>query len=115
MDPTLEALWAQLIEKWDDDTLHGKFLAYAQNTKQLGVAAGLYRSVTKQDSPYRISPNQLADAQKRLAGVAMLAVMDLDSHKSDPTDARGTWIVRVAGLAVVLGLFSALILLLLRR
>ena len=115
MDPTLEALWGQVVDNWDDDVRHGKFLAYAQQTKQLGVAATFYKAVGKPDFPYRISQNQLVDAQKRLAGVATLAVMDLDANKSDGGKTQGMWVVRIVGLTVVLGLFSALIWLLLRR
>jgi hypothetical protein len=113
VDPTLEALWGQVVESWDDDGRHGAFLSYAQQTKQLGQAAGLYKSMISEDSPYRISANQLVDAQKRLAGVSMLAVMDLDNNKTDSTSSQAMWIVRLVGVTVVFCLFGALLWLLL--
>ncbi len=115
VDPTLEALWLSVVEEWGDDERHGKLLAYAQQTRQLGDVAGLYRRVNEDGSPYRVSADHLIDAKKRLAGVAMLAVMDLDSTKSDATDVRGQHIVRIIGFVVVLGLFAALGWLLLQR
>ena len=115
VDPTLEALWQQVIDDWDEDERHGKFLAYAQQTKELGDAARLYRSVTEEGSTHRLSEDQLLDAKKRLAGVAMLAAMDLDSQKSDPTEVPGRLAVRVVGYVIVLGLFAALAWLLLQR
>lgn len=115
VDPTLEALWAQVVDDWDDDERHGKLLAYAQQTKQLGEAAALYRRVTQPDSPYRVSENQILDAKKRLLGVATLAVMDLDAQRSEPVNRKHQWAVRVAAAIVMFAMLGAAGYLLLRH
>ncbi len=114
-DPTFDALWQQVVDDWDDDARHGKFLAYAQASGALGRAASRYKSVTTTDSPYRISDKHLEDARKRLAGVAMLAVMNLDAGRSEPVNPKHQWGVRIFAIVVVLALFGALAYLYLQR
>jgi hypothetical protein len=113
-DPTFDALWNQVVEDWDDDGKHGKFLAYAQQARMLGEAASRYRSAADAGSPYRLSESRLVDAQKRLAGVATLAVMDLDANKSSHVSGEHNKTVRVAAILVMLFLVGALLFLFLR-
>jgi hypothetical protein len=102
VDPTLEALWKRVVENWDDDGQHGKLVSYAQQNKLLGEAAALYKeAATVEGSPYRLSVAQGEDAKKRLAGIAMLAVMDLDASKTDPTVSRGMKIIRVVAASIL--------------
>jgi len=103
VDPTLRALWDRVLEDWDDDARHGKLVGYAQQNSLLGDAAGLYRQASMEDgSPYRLSGAHIADAKKRLGGIAMLAVMDLDSAKAEPPSMKGVWVLRIIAGAILI-------------
>jgi hypothetical protein len=108
VDPTLEGLWKQVLDAWDDDVLHGKLISYAQTADCLGQAAALYKSVAHTaDSPYRLSPAQVQDAKKRLNGITMLAVMTLEAGKSEPGPPKGLFWVRA--IAAVLFIATAIL------
>lgn len=107
MDPTLESLWKQVVDAWEDDALHGKLVSYAQQSDRLGEAAALYkRAATAEGSPYRLSATQVADAKKRLNGITMLAVMHLEASKTEsgpPSSLR--WVKAAAALLLVVAAF----------
>ncbi len=114
MDPTLEALWKQVVDAWDDDALHGKLISYAQTADRLGEAAALYKSVAHtEDSPYRLSPAQIQDAKKRLNGITMLAVMHLEAGKTEKGPPKGLFWVRA--VAAVLFVATAVLVVLIMR
>lgn len=101
LDPTLQALWTQVLDAWDDDARHGKLVSYAQQTDQLGAAAALYKKAAQPEgSPYRLDPQQVADAKKRMNGITMLAVMHLEAAKTEKGAPSGLKWVR--GLAALL-------------
>jgi hypothetical protein len=76
-DPTLEALWKHVLDDWEEDAAHGAFLEHCQRADQLVEAAVRYRGM-KGDRERGKS------AEKRLAGVAMLALAMLESSRSTP-------------------------------
>ncbi len=41
-DPTLEALWKNVVDNWDNDSAHAQFLQHCQSTEQLAEAAARY-------------------------------------------------------------------------
>lgn len=112
-DPTLQALWTQVLDAWDDDALHGKLVGYAQQTDQLGDAAALYKQAAQPEgSPYRLDPEQVADAKKRMNGITMLAVMHLEAGKSEKGSPSGLKWVRGVAAALFVGTVVLIVLLL---
>ena len=75
LDAALEALWKQVVDNWDDDKPHGAFLEHCRQTNQLAEAAARYRGMTGDRT-------RGAAAQKRLEGVAILAMAALESTRS---------------------------------
>jgi len=78
-DAALEALWKNALDHWDDDRAHAAFLEHCQRTGQLAEAAARYRGM-KGD---RIRG---PSAEKRLQGVATLAVLALEASRSSPRE-----------------------------
>lgn len=107
MDETLEALSKRVLEEWEDDERHAKFLVYAQETQQLPAAAAFYKKVVDSEASEEIPTERLEDAKKRLGGVAMLAMLDIERHKSDPLVIPGQKLVRAIAIIVAVALFAA--------
>jgi hypothetical protein len=80
-DASLEALWKNALDSWDDDRTHAAFLEHCQRTGQLAEAAARYRGMTGDRSRGR-------SAEKRLQGVATLAVLALEASRTPPAAAR---------------------------
>ena len=74
-DPALEALWKQVLDRWDDDKAHGAFLEHCRTTDQLVEAAVRYRGMAG-------DRKRGESAQKRLQGVAILAMSELESART---------------------------------
>jgi hypothetical protein len=79
-DAALEALWKNVIGRWEEDAPHAAFLEHCQRTGQLAEAAARYRGMT---GDHARGPS----AQKRLQGVATLAILSLEASR---TPARET-------------------------
>ncbi len=86
MDPVGEALWARVLEAWDDDARHAAFLTHCRLQNDLGTAARRYRSMAEDDGAYRSSADRAADAKKRLGSVVTLALIEMQSTKTTPED-----------------------------
>lgn len=80
-DPHLDALWQNVLASWDRDAAHGAFIEHARRTQQLGAAAARYREEIKGGSAYREDSERAALAEKRLAGIAMLAMLEIDAQR----------------------------------
>lgn len=80
-DPQLDDLWQRVLAAWSDDAAHAAFLEHARATQQLGAAAARYREQVKGGSAYRDDATRAAAAEKRLAAIAMLAMMELDQRR----------------------------------
>jgi hypothetical protein len=76
-DLAFEALWKNVLDRWDDERAHGAFLEHCQITDQLAEAAARYRGM-KGDR------ERGAIAEKRLAGVAIVALAKLEATRSPP-------------------------------
>jgi hypothetical protein len=74
-DAAFEALWKKVLDHWDEDRVHGAFLEHCQLTEQLPEAAARYRGM-KGDR------DRSAVAEKRLAGVAIVALAKLEATRS---------------------------------
>jgi hypothetical protein len=97
-DAALEALWKNALDRWDDERAHGAFLEHCQLTDQLAEAAARYRGM-KGDRA------RGAVAEKRLAGVAIIALAKLEATRTRPHSSRtrtGALLLATAfGLATV--------------
>jgi len=75
LDAAFEALWKSVLDRWQDERAHGAFLEYCQATDQLAEAAARYRGM-KGDR------DRSAVAEKRLAGIAIVALAKLHATRS---------------------------------
>jgi len=64
-DAAFEALWKNVLDRWDEERAHGAFLEHCQVSDQLAEAAARYRGM-KGDR------ERGAIAEKRLAGLRSL-------------------------------------------
>jgi hypothetical protein len=74
-DAALEALWKNVVDHWNDDKAHAAFLEHCQSSDQLVEAAVRYRGM-KGDR------DRGPEAEKRLQGVALLAMAKLEAARS---------------------------------
>lgn len=94
-DASCEALWKNALDHWDDDRAHAAFLEHCQRTGQLAEAAARYRGMTGDRS-------RGPSAEKRLQGVATLALLALEASRTPPHESR-----RSASALVLAVLFTA--------
>lgn len=87
-DPRLAELWEQVLASWNEDAAHNAFLDHCRATRQLGEAARLYRAESARAGAYRGDQGRVERAQKKLAGIALLAMMDLETAKISPETER---------------------------
>lgn len=99
-DALFEALWAKVLERWDDDKPHQTLLQHALDKQKLPELAGRYRAL-KDD------PDKGARAQKKIDGIVVAATQMLMATKSPPrTKTPWTW---TASAALLFGLVIAFI------
>ncbi len=105
-DPAFEALWKNVLDRWDEERAHGAFLEHCQATDQLAEAAARYRGM-KGDR------ERGAVAEKRLGGIAIVALAKLEATRSRPrapASRTGALLLATAfGLATI-GLLAYLLL-----
>ena len=82
-DAAFEALWKNVLDHWEEARAHGAFLELCQATDQLAEAAARYRGM-KGDR------DRAAVAEKRLAGIAIVALAKLEATRSQAPRARRT-------------------------
>jgi hypothetical protein len=111
-DPALDELWAKVSARWDDDKAHAAFLELCRLQGALSEAAARYRRA--RDASDDEAERELL--QKRLAGIALVAMLELEAARSTETPREVQlaqrvlrWIVLLLCLAalVVLGLMLA--------
>jgi hypothetical protein len=105
IDPVLDALWKKALDDWESDAAHGAFMEHCQATGQLLEAAVRYRGMAGDHM-------RGASAEKRLKGIALLAIARLESERT-PEPKGGSnaarlvlivfFIAATAALALVLG------------
>lgn len=116
MDDTVDVLWAHVLAGWDDDKRHQAFVTYCIENSLLAQAAHRYRRIAEPDvaasgddaaltsaeTPYRVQAGRKEDARKRLQGIALLAMSNLDAAKTVPNQGLGKVLVFFAA-AIFLG------------
>ncbi len=81
-DPALDALWKNVLDRWDEDKAHAAFLDYCQRSDQLAEAATRYRGMTG-------DRDRGPSAQKRLGAITALALARLEASRSAAPPPRG--------------------------
>jgi hypothetical protein len=76
VDPALEALWKNVLDRWEHDAAHHAFLDHCQRHDALDDAATRYRGMKGDHERGPI-------AEKRLKAVLMLAMSKLEASRSD--------------------------------
>jgi hypothetical protein len=76
-DPVLEALWKNVLDRWDNDAAHHAFLEHCRIYDALDEAAVRYRGM-KGDH------DRGPGAEKRLTAVLMLAMSKLEVSRAEP-------------------------------
>ena len=76
-DPAFEALWKNVLDRWDEERAHGAFLEHCRATDQLAEAAARYRGM-KGDR------DRGAVAERRLGGIAIVALAKLEATRRRP-------------------------------
>jgi hypothetical protein len=95
VDATLEALWKNVLDHWDEDAPHAVFLQHCQATEQLAEAAARYAGM-------RGDRDRSEVAKKRLEAVTVLATSAMIASRSSPRRGLPSWMV-----VAVLMLFGA--------
>src|SRR5260221_12636313 len=97
-DTAFEALWKNVLDRWDEERAHGAFLEHCQATDQLAEAAARYRGMKGDRERGSV-------AEKRLAGVAIVALAKLEATRSRPrpsgSRAGALFLATAFGLATV--------------
>lgn len=112
----MEELWAEVLADWGENKKHGALVEYCRATKQLGAAAARYREEMKRGEVYRDDPTRAEAAQKRLAAITALVMLELEASRSSSEAERmksASKVVRwfaVAVLAIVIGVSMMLVL-----
>jgi hypothetical protein len=103
-DPILEALWKRVLDDFGNESAHGAFIEHCRATRQLLEAAVRYRGMAGDHA-------RGATAEKRLTGIAVLALAELETARTPPRS-HLTTAVRVALILLFLVGSGALLLVL---
>jgi hypothetical protein len=95
VDAGREALWKQVVNRWDDPATHGAFLQYCQRTGALSEAAARYRGMSGDHA-------RGEEARRRLAGVVILATQALEVTRSPARRGAPTWLTVLIGALCLL-------------
>jgi hypothetical protein len=105
----VDALWAKIAARFDDDDAHQAFLKHCHEADRLVEAAARYRRLKDdldEDDPLRPA------IDKRLAAVALVAMAQLEREREPANHNAARWltvVVVVFTLAAVVGLIRALL------
>ncbi|MEZ4223566.1 MAG: hypothetical protein R3B13_21640 [Polyangiaceae bacterium] len=100
-DPTLDALWRQVVADWDNDKSHAAYLEMCNAKNRLAEAAARYRGMAG-------DRERGASAEKRLQAVLALALAQLELLRSPPPEAQR----RFGGVALTLFFVGGILLIL---
>jgi hypothetical protein len=102
VDATLEALWKNVVDHWEEDAPHAVFLQHCQATEQLAEAAARYAGM-------RGDRDRGEAAKKRLEAVTVLATSSLIASRAAPPRGLPSW--AAAALLALLGAAGGYVLL----
>jgi hypothetical protein len=100
-DVVFKALWARVLEAWDEDKPHQLALSYAIEHEMLPEIAGRYRKLLD-------DPEKGARAKKKIDGIVIAATQLLMATKTPPREkVPWTWTASVAVVMVLVISFLA--------
>ena len=100
-DVVFQALWARVLEAWDEDKPHQLALSYAIEHEMLPEIAGRYRKLLE-------DPDKGARAKKKIDGIVIAATQLLMATKTPPrVKIPWTWTASVAAVMVLVISFLA--------
>ena len=80
-EEALQKAWQHVLEHWEDDEAHGRFISLCTLVGSLDDAAQRYRSVRDE------SPSRRKEADRRLSGIVTLSLSTLE-HADGSTGTR---------------------------
>jgi len=87
-DATFEALWKNVVDRWDDDAAHAVLLQHCQMTEQLAEAAARYAGM-------RGDRDRGESAKRRLDAVTVLATSSLLASRTVREAVVSKWLTFV--------------------
>ncbi len=103
VDPSLEALWKNVLDRWDNDAAHHAFLNHCQASEALDEAAMRYRGMK---GDHERGPS----AETRLTAVLMLAMSKLELNRTRPGSSSSSSVISKMGLITFFVVGSLLVL-----
>jgi hypothetical protein len=101
-DALFDALWARVMEAWDDDKPHAAILDLALKNQMLPDLAGRYRKIKETDEA------KAARAQKKIDGIVVAATQMLMSMKTPArTKTPMSWTLSVGAVCLIVILWLA--------
>jgi hypothetical protein len=104
------ALWAKVCEDFAATNAHDAFVRHCHESDELAFAARCYRQ--RRDALPEDDPEREA-IDKRLAAIALLAMSQLELHKTVPTKSNLVRVLAVVAallaLAAIIGLARAML------
>jgi hypothetical protein len=100
-DAVFNALWARVLEAWDDDKPHQRALSYALEHEMLPEIAGRYRKLAD-------DPEKGPRAKKKIDAIVVAATQLLLATKTPPREkVPWTWTASVAIVMILVISFLA--------
>ncbi len=100
-DPAFEALWKQVVARWDQEASHRAFLEYGLRSDQLVEAARRYRSAEREAS-------KAAAASQQLKAISVLALTKLESART-PRHRANRRAATLLGMVLLLTALAAIL------
>jgi hypothetical protein len=97
-DDPIEPAWQKVLEEWDDEAAHKKFLTLCSATDRLAEAGRRYREVRESD------PERAEMASEQIDRLLGLAMQNLQVLKTEPPKRSGKMVMFLIALGVSLAL-----------
>jgi hypothetical protein len=96
-DRALVALWEQVLERFDQESTHGAFLAACDEKKNLAFAATRYRKVKDEGDEAKT-----LEADRQLEKITALAFSQMETFRTAPKEHRRVITIIAAIVSFVL-------------
>ena len=97
-DPVLEALWARVLDAWEDDRPHAAVLEHALRAQLLPDLAGRYRALAE-------DPSKGPVAKRKLDAIVVAATQMLMSMKT-PKPGKTPWPITLSAFAICVAMLG---------
>lgn len=95
----IEAAWQKVLEDWDDDDAHKRFIVLCESFNILHEAGSRYRAIRESE------PERGDQAKKQIDRILVSAMSKLSVERSEPQKRppRAVWILAVVLFLALLG------------